>query len=329
MSEIKVRTATIDDTDEIVEIIKVALGKSDERSSKKWIWKHFENPFGESQILVATDGPKIVGVRAFMTWSWYNKSLNKTYKALRAVDTAVLPSHRRKGIFSNLTTLSLEKAKTNGHDFVFNTPNGKSMPGYLKLGWVFNRKIPVNFFINPFSFFYTQKRLVKLSEEAKQIIKKKNLTFTSSLNQFNITTPFTSKFLHWRYINNPMINYSYLLLDEKVLLIYYIKERGKTKECRIADVQILGENNDVQPKTKKILKKGIKILVKRHFFVSITPNVISDKFLFSFPLLFYKFSLKGPNMTTKQININNDEFSSLHNVSSLDWGYCLGDMELF
>jgi hypothetical protein len=38
-------------------------------------------------------------------------------------------------VFSALTTRGLERCREDGVAFVFNTPNSKSLPGYLKMGW--------------------------------------------------------------------------------------------------------------------------------------------------------------------------------------------------
>ena len=50
-------------------------------------------------------------------------------------DTATHPDFQRRGIFRNLTTTALDELAASGVDFIFNTPNDKSRPGYLQLGW--------------------------------------------------------------------------------------------------------------------------------------------------------------------------------------------------
>ena len=75
MDEIKIREATKSDSPEIVKLLKIALGESTEKSVQNWHWKHYDNPFGESKIYLATIGSEIVGVRAFMQWQWKEKNL--------------------------------------------------------------------------------------------------------------------------------------------------------------------------------------------------------------------------------------------------------------
>ena len=100
-----------------------------------WRWKHVDNPFGRSLVLLARDDAtgRITGLRAFMAWQYL--VAGRPTLAYRPVDTATDPSCRRMGIFSRLTLQALERARTEGAGFMFNTPNHMSVGGYLKMGW--------------------------------------------------------------------------------------------------------------------------------------------------------------------------------------------------
>lgn len=95
-------------------------------------WKHLENPFGPSVLLVAEASDRIIGLRAFMRWEFQVE--DRTVRAVRAVDTATHPDYRGRGLFTRLTMEALETLRADT-DLVFNTPNAKSGPGYLKMGW--------------------------------------------------------------------------------------------------------------------------------------------------------------------------------------------------
>lgn len=82
---------------------------------------------------VAVAESRVVGYRAFLRWEFTDG--HRVFRAVRAVDTATDPAWQGKGIFQQLTTQGLEGARADGVDFVFNTPNDKSRPGYLKMGW--------------------------------------------------------------------------------------------------------------------------------------------------------------------------------------------------
>ena len=92
-------------------------------------------------MLIAESDGRIVGLRAFMRWRFLSES--RVLRAVRAVDTATHPDHQGHGIFSKLTREALEVLRADT-DLVFNTPNDKSLPGYLKLGWVEVGTIPIS-----------------------------------------------------------------------------------------------------------------------------------------------------------------------------------------
>ncbi len=131
---LSIRRATPEDADSIRELLRLCLGEgSVPRTQDYWRWKHEANPFGESPVLVAEDGYRLVGLRTFMRWTWAIGS--REVSAVRAVDTATHPDYQGQGIFSRLTLQFRNEMEAEGIGMVFNTPNGKSLPGYLKMGW--------------------------------------------------------------------------------------------------------------------------------------------------------------------------------------------------
>lgn len=136
MNEVTIRTAETYDLPGILETLKAALGETPllRRTPELWAWKHTKNPFGPSIVLVAAAGSRIAGVRAMMRWRLRTTS-GETLECLRPVDTATHPDFARRGIFRELTMTALEIAGDQGVHLVFNTPNPKSAPGYLKMGW--------------------------------------------------------------------------------------------------------------------------------------------------------------------------------------------------
>ena len=130
----ELRAATPDDHERIVELLGQSLGGDDDpRHQELFRWKHVENRFGPSPMWVATEGGDIVAVRAFLRWEFTRGG--RRIRAVRAVDTATHPDHQGKGLFRALTLHGVDQMREDGVDFVFNTPNSQSRPGYLKMGW--------------------------------------------------------------------------------------------------------------------------------------------------------------------------------------------------
>ena len=131
-----VRMFTDKDLPAVLDLLRDSLGEtaSLKRTPQLFAWKHLENPFGRSIMLVSHVGSTITGFRAFMRWELRTPD-GRTIRCVRAVDTATHPDHRRLGIFSKLTRAAIEAATDEGVHLVFNTPNPRSGAGYLKMGW--------------------------------------------------------------------------------------------------------------------------------------------------------------------------------------------------
>jgi GNAT superfamily N-acetyltransferase len=143
MSDLDVREMHDDDLPAVLALLADAMSRDsgDERFEALYRWKHEENAFGRSPAWVALDGERIAGIRVFMRWEFTLG--DRVLRAVRAVDTATHPDYQGRGIFRTLTMHALDAVTRDGVDFVFNTPNDQSRPGYLKMGWEVVGKLPV------------------------------------------------------------------------------------------------------------------------------------------------------------------------------------------
>ena len=145
-----VRRGTDDDIPAAIAVASAALGwRPGEPHEAFFRWKHLENPAGPSPMWLAVDGDDpagetVVGFRTMLRWSFAGPD-GIVRRAVRAVDTATHPSHQRRGIFRALTTAAVEDLTAEGVEFVFNTPNDDSRPGYLRMGWREVGRVPTRF----------------------------------------------------------------------------------------------------------------------------------------------------------------------------------------
>jgi GNAT superfamily N-acetyltransferase len=144
-SSLTIREATDDDLTAVLELLQASLGwVPDDEYARFFAWKHHQSPFGRSPAWVAIDsaaGDRIVGFRTFLRWQF--RRGHDVVETVRAVDTATHPDYQGRGIFSLLTRHALDALRDAGVAFVFNTPNDRSRPGYLKMGWQLVDKLPV------------------------------------------------------------------------------------------------------------------------------------------------------------------------------------------
>ena len=134
MGDLTIRRAGNADLPAIVDLLETTMARrSSEPYEEMFRWKHLENPFGQSPFWLACDGGRVVGFRTFLQWQFRRDGA--LVRAVRAVDTATHPGYQGQGIFTKLTLAALVDMRADGVKFVFNTPNEKSRPGYLKMGW--------------------------------------------------------------------------------------------------------------------------------------------------------------------------------------------------
>jgi len=141
---ITVRRWSPADEAEVLALLGASLGwVPDDLHSRFFRWKHQQSSFGVSPAWVAVLDGQIVGFRVFLRWELVGPGGGVPVRAVRAVDTATHPLHQGRGIFRDLTLHALGELSTEGVELVFNTPNDRSRPGYLKMGWHTVGRLPV------------------------------------------------------------------------------------------------------------------------------------------------------------------------------------------
>jgi GNAT superfamily N-acetyltransferase len=225
-------------------------GPAGKRSAEFFRWKHAANPFGASFMILAEADGRIVGLRAFMRWRFVANSREIT--AVRAVDTATDPDFQGLGIFTRLTLRALEELQTEGV-LVFNTPNDKSLPGYLKMGWTPVGKVPVRLRLRrPLRFLRGFRHLREQGEArgagppveaptASQALRDaEGASFLEVLHGdgSRLATPRTAAYLRWRYGDAPRLDYRAVLEQGRGMAIFRVHPRGRSWEAAVAEVLV-------------------------------------------------------------------------------------------
>ncbi|PRX43491.1 GNAT family N-acetyltransferase [Salegentibacter salegens] len=311
----QIREAIEQEIPEIIEVLKASLGETySKKTEAVWRYKHEDNPFGKSVVLVAEENEEIVGIRAFMHWEW--RLGDQIFSTFRAVDTATHPDHQGKGVFKKLTLNALEVVKEQGDDFIFNTPNTQSLPGYLKMGWKEVSKLKIRVKpANPFHWLnnktgkaYTvnntcgEGQLANLTSVYNKLKAEENRLFT-------LKSP---EYLIWRYENNPLQNYE-IKADQDFYLAAYIKEHKYVKELRITE-HIYSDDRGLQK-----INKAVKEFSKKFGAQIITSTGLSYGVGFS--------GNYGPVLTLRDVNLDPNLKQELLQLNN--WSYTLGDLELF
>src|SRR5690606_28435948 len=211
----------------------------------------------------------------------------------------------------------LELAKKRGNHFIFNTPNSKSLPANLKMGWNKIDKLKVAIlplklnFWNPVKIeeYELNNRVSSIS--SNKLLEEYNKSQSSAGNLF---IPKTPEYLKWRYNQNPLQEY-FVIESNDFYLSAYKKNHKHFSELRIA------EHIFYNPWGNSKIKNAIKSISKR-----VKPDFIT--YSSEFNLSPFQVSGKfGPILVYKN---NNLDFETEKDLGSLkNWCYTLGDLELF
>ncbi|WP_297337694.1 GNAT family N-acetyltransferase [Algoriphagus sp.] len=306
-----IRPAEDQDLDQLIHVLRSALGeKLLPKSTEFWKWKHEQNPFGKSPVLVAETNGELVGVRTFLRWKYDNTS--QSIHALRAVDTAILPAFQGKGLFTQLTLALLELEKDN--QLVFNTPNKSSLPGYLKMGWVKWGKLPIK--IKPIPFPGTPKKLPEKNWNSILPLIPKLQKSSGTSHAFS--TQSVPGYFSWRYQTNPLVKYSFLSDESSFILFFRIKQGKLGLELRITDF-FTSDSFDLI--SKKNLNRELNSLIQQSGARWVTCSGLT-KNLDQLDLGFIPALQLGPLVTLRNLDTDFDGPNQL-------WNWSLGDLELF
>lgn len=308
-----IRKGNDEDVPKIIELLRVSLGESMiPKSEILWNWKHVANPFGKSPVLVAEEGDRLIGVRAFLKWEF--QSGGEIRKACRAVDTAVHPDFQGQGLFTKLTLGLIESLKENGVDFIYNTPNASSTPGYLKMGWEKWGKLPLKLDFH----LSVGKNNHSLDPENWDAISEL-VAKIEGLKQAENQTNLKPGYLKWRYSDCPLFPYYFLTDHQRYLLFYRIKESKMGREMRITDLFTLEGFQNSDKKQFRIQLKEIQKLSGARF-TSFSGLRYLEQDAISLGIL--PILKAGPEVTLRKVNPDFDPFAE-------NWKWSLGDLEVF
>lgn len=341
-ADLQIRPALATDTDRILQLVKLSLGEgSIPRHTAFWTWKHADNPFGPSPVLLAEAEGELVGLRVFMRWTWM--SHGTPISAVRAVDTATHPDWRGRGIFSRLTLALADQMQEEGVGFVFNTPNDKSRPGYLKMGW---RSVGrTSFWLRPLRPLRSIRTLLASrsspaaaaegagvpddAHRVEDLFRQPELPrFLEALqdDESRLCTPRSSDYLRWRYAQIPGFAYRGIWSfdrDDGAVIIFRSKDQGSLRELRLCEVLVTQSSGSIR------LGAGLLRKVISGADADYVTGIAARRTPEQRVLLrcgFLPAPRLGPILTVRPLNRLTNGVDPLRRA---DWRASAGDLELF
>ena len=221
-----------------------------------WRWKHFANPFGPSLVMVAA-GEGVVGLRVFLRWELLHGDRRLT--AVRAVDTLTHPHFRRQGIFQQLNQATLDRARAEGIDLIFNTPNDNILGEDVKMGWSYvgrpqvlvrlRRPVRIAHAFSSDSNRDSNAAMTHVSPPGMHLsdllADEESITRLASENdalcRAGLRTPRSAEFLRWRYASVPFLDYRAAVLGDDPLdaaIVFRVKARRGLREVMLCETLV-------------------------------------------------------------------------------------------
>ena len=213
--------------------------------------------------------------------------------------------------------------------FIFNTPNQKSMPGYLKMGWQVAGKTPLLVKIHPWNMLqHVVKSAGPLPPAAVPDVLPPAVVACVNAWKLNqqeyLTTDYTESYLRWRYAHVPALRYGLQWTEQEegsCAIFYRIKSTGRMRELRITDLFYTGKN------TKAAVRRAIWQLMKTHQpDVTTVLNDAQGNVKKVLPGGFFSATRRGLTITTRQLN---DPASAALAHNQKRWNVSAGTLELF
>jgi hypothetical protein len=270
---------------------------------------------------------------------WEFQAGDRCLRAVRAVDTATHPKFQRMGMFTQLTLEAID-ALADEIDFVFNTPNDKSLPGYLKMGWQQVGRITVAVRVRrPVRFVRALPTLGKdagsgeprplvEARKASEVLEEahgledllEGLEYDSSL----LSTRRRLGYLRWRYGAAPLLDYRVVCeTDERGritgLAIFRVRPRGRLWESTIAELLVPDHESGV---ARRLLHRVGRAAKVDHLTCHFPTGSVSNRAAIACGYLRSRTGLTFVANAVKS-GIEPDP------ARMTSWGLSLGDVEVF
>jgi GNAT superfamily N-acetyltransferase len=323
--DLEVRDYEPGDRPAVLELLASSLGwVPDDQHRAFFAWKHEANPFGPSLAWVAVAGGDLAGFRTFLRWEFTTDG-GRVLKAVRAVDTATHPDHRGRGVFSALTRHGLAALPAAGVDFVFNTPNDQSRPGYLKMGWEVVGKLPLRARLR--SPGVLPRMLgARTAAELWSVPTARGTDAATALADEDalarllagqpaprrLATRRSPAFLRWRYTGVPALEYRVTAPGSTVadgVAVWRLRRRGAALEAAIVEVLAPGDD----PRRRRALARAAARESGADYAIALTPHAGHG---------FVPLPKQGPILTWRGVG-------TTPRPPLAAWELGLGDVELF
>lgn len=278
---------------------------------KYFSWRFDKSDEFKPIMVCAVDNGKVVSFNSWIKWLF--KYENKTFIGYQSGESATDDNYRRMGIWAKLVNLGENIAKELGYvDFFFGFPADISLGGFIKAGYshvgTYSRKIRI---INPFVF---NKEKIR---EQNYIT---NADYIYTFQKDKITPLADSKYINWRFNENPKIYQLLKYSENNKYSIFIIRKRmyfNKKYKISIPEIQIMDcqFSNYDDSFVYRAIKYVNNIFSREAFWIRTFFNERSDKGLALNRYFHMSFDQRDAKLIFKKIKpeINEKLFLNFYN----------------
>jgi len=215
----------------ILDLFRKSFGR--DLDKRLWFWRFRDNPAGAGVINLAWDGDLLVA----------HYAITPVISRIHGCDlltglsgtTITHPDYRGRGLFPKLARSTYDYMLQLGIGMVWGFPNALSHVGFVRnLNWMDIYEVPTLrlSLTKHFSLPVPSENVVKLDRFDDRF----DCLWEQVENEFQIITKRDLKYLRWRYIQNPSVQYRILAYEDQGNLLGYAVFKQYRNEFQIVDI---------------------------------------------------------------------------------------------
>lgn len=207
------RDFKLGDEKNILELFKESFNKSMDNSF--WKWRYQNNILNKIMIKLAIDEEKLAAHYAVSPTQIYIDG--KRYNSAISMTTMTHPNYRGLGLFTKLANELYESHKED-LDVIYGVPNDNSLKGFIKyMNFQHIKDIPVM----RIDLTKVESQTVSQCKEIKRFNSEFDTLFNKIKYKYKVILSRDSKYLNWRFCENPINQYKIITYQNNGELMGY------------------------------------------------------------------------------------------------------------
>jgi GNAT superfamily N-acetyltransferase len=232
-----------DDKEAVMDVLRACYeGWHGDSNEAFWTWKFDRNPHGPARIWVGDEGGEITG--CYILNPVTLQVGGATIRGAQAVDAAVNPDYRGRGVFTDLARAALTEATDEGIRLVFAFPSEGAFGGQVRVGFKPQFVVPKAY--RPLLWPPIPRRFDGLALNEVNKFDLRFDAFAKCGRDREVSVRRDAAYLQWRYYAHPTQTYETITCERDGELYGYcvleVNAMRKVPPGYVVDFQVLPES---------------------------------------------------------------------------------------